>query len=138
MRGPTNGVYTMIKLDVLQPWPLSEAATSALVAIALLVFAMLAVTTLPAWARVHGWQWPRRVAAFTHRLANTWPSRVRNVAPVLMLTHTPGKRKAVRGPNGRFVRADALPYAIADYEGERRARALAPRKPRKAARRRDV
>jgi hypothetical protein len=122
----------MIKLDVLQPWPLSNAETSAIVAILIMCAAMVALVTLPALARLFGWQWVRHVAAFAARLAKAWPSRVRNVAPVLMLTCAPRKAKAVRGPNGRFVRADALASVIADYEGERRARAADPRKRRKA------
>lgn len=130
----------MIQLDVLQPWPLNSAEWSAIVAIALLAFAMVALVTLPALGRLFGLAWVRHVAAFGARLAKAWPSRVRHLAPVLMLTHAPqGKRRAVRGPNGRFVRADALPYAIADYEGARRAKAARSASlPRKATRRRDV
>lgn len=111
----------MTKLDVMAGWPLSDAETTALVAIALFSVAMLALVTLPAIARLCGV--PR---GFMHRLATVWPSRVRNVAPTLMLTCAPRTRRhAARGPNGRFVKADPLPLArsaMLPHLGSRRSR----------------
>lgn len=79
----------MFKLDVLQPWPLNDAETSVVAAIAMMWLAMLALVTLPALLRlVRGVRVQSRTVA--------------------LLTYRP-RRHAVRGPHGRFVKAGEAP-----------------------------
>jgi hypothetical protein len=110
----------MIQLDMLQPWPLSAAERSALLAIAIVCLLMLWFVTLPALARL---------------LARTWPRTVPTDAPSLLLTHTLtlAPRHATRGTNGRFVKADHAPRAPRKVSRARSS--LLPHLP---ARRRDV